>query len=356
VSTMPPMRPDFPDTLRTVLPMSPARETRPLPRRCVLAVLVGLVALAAPAGAAAVGGAGGLPLKVWTRPAQPHAGTPFTVHLARAGGPDLDVSVCLESPSATAGCRTARFQGGRGRVTFTAPRTGSWTLVTRAPGFRAERELVISPIRKKLHVLAVGDSLMTPVARRLGRVLRGAARVDDDVHFGTSLSRPFVLDWPAQAQRTAPAVRPDVVVVLLGASEGLPFGAVGCCGADWSAEYALRAGAMMRSYAQGGAAQVYWLTLPATRDVERHPALLAVNLGLQLAADGLGPAASVLDLAGALTPGFAFRRSMRVDGTSTRVRAQDGVHLTRGGAIVAGHVVLSAMRRDAVLREPSRGR
>jgi hypothetical protein len=311
---------------------------------------LGLAAVDAPAGAAPR-------FSLSAHPGRPHAGARFTVHVSdRSRVAALDASVCIAAPPETAACQTVRLQRGRGHATFRAPHAGRWTLTLDAAGARAQRELVVRPIGRRLSVIAAGDSLMAPVARQFTRRLRGRARVVHDVHFGTSLSRPYLLDWPAEAQATARRLRPDVVVLLLGASDGLPFGDVRCCGADWSAQYAVRARSMMRAYLQDGAAQVYWLTLPASRDVDRHPALLAVNQGLLLAADGLGPSAHVLDLAGALTPGFVFRGTMRVDGASVRVRADDGLHLTRAGAVVAGHLVLADMRRQAVLAEPSRGR
>jgi hypothetical protein len=122
-----------------------------------------------------------------------------------------------------------------------------------------------------------------------------------------------------------------------------------CCGAPWVAEYAKRARAMMRSYARGGRARIYWLLLPAARSGIFRETFPAVNAGIRRAAAGLADDVRLVELDEFFTPGGRFRSSMKVGGKLVRVRQEDGVHLNVAGAELAAGQVARAMRRDRLL-------
>jgi hypothetical protein len=139
-------------------------------------------------------------------------------------------------------------------------------------------------------------------------------------------------------------------VMFLGANDGFRMAGADCCGMPWIAEYARRAREMMRAYARGGRARVYWLLLPAPRDGFFRETFPAVNAGLRQAAAGLEDDVRLIELDKVFTPGGLYRKSMRIDGKLVRVRQRDGVHLSAPGAKLAARVVVAALRRDRMLR------
>ena len=75
-----------------------------------------------------------------------------------------------------------------------------------------------------------------------------------------------------------------------------------------------------------------------------------MNAAIRRAAAAQPRAVRVIDLARVFTPGGRFRESMRVHGRLTRVRQEDGVHLSTAGASVAASVVIRALREERIAR------
>ena len=175
-------------------------------------------------------------------------------------------------------------------------------------------------------------------------------RVSHDARISTGISKPGMLDWQALARRQARKLRPDVTVVFLGANDGFPMAGADCCGQAWIAEYARRAGRMMRAYARHDAGRVYWALLPAASHGFFREVFPAVNAAIRRAAAARPRAVRVIDFARVFTPGGRFRESMRVHGRITRVRQGDGVHLNTAGASVAASVLIRALRGERILR------
>jgi uncharacterized protein len=208
-----------------------------------------------------------------------------------------------------------------------------------------------APRGGRLRVLATGDSMIQIIDSYLQqRIGSGPARVRSDAHISTGISKPSMLDWPAHAMRRARGMRPDVTVMFLGANDGFPMAGAACCGRAWRVEYARRARAMMRTYARGGRARVYWLLLPAPRGGNFRKVYFAVNAALRRAARGLEDDVRLIDLVEVFTPGWRYRDSMQVGGRTVRVRQDDGVHLNTTGASLAATLVIRAMRHDRILR------
>jgi hypothetical protein len=285
---------------------------------------------------------------------RPRAGHRFAVRLRdrwHLGGPGL--KVCLVGPVATAACRKGYLHRlAATPVHFDAPHPGRWTVTVQGAGMSATRQLTVLPANgTKLRVLATGDSLMIRVARHINRQIhRKPVIVSRDIHFGAGISHNFVYDWrKASRRQTASAHPPDIVILFLGGTEGPAFGAVACCGPDWIEIYRRRARQIMKTYLREGAAQVYWLNLPAPADPERVPAFKAANQGLALAVNGFEPWVRVLDEAALLTPGFVYRYSAVINGQTVILRQSDGLHLSRVGAIMSAQMVQQAMHTDGVL-------
>jgi lysophospholipase L1-like esterase len=210
------------------------------------------------------------------------------------------------------------------------------------------------PPRRPLRTLLVtGDSLSTPLDVELARRLTPqGVKVVRDPHLGTAVSKALAVDWGRLAASQVRRERPDGVVVFIGANEGFPMpGAEGedveCCGADWAAIYANRVRRMMDTYRRGGAARVYWITVPAPRDPDRARISRVVDAAITVAAAPWRAQVRVIDTVPAFTPA-GYRDAMDVHGTRTIVREADGIHLNEAGSRLLSDIVLQRMGRDFV--------
>jgi hypothetical protein len=208
------------------------------------------------------------------------------------------------------------------------------------------------PRRPLRRLLVTGDSLSTPLDIELARKLSGrGVEVIREPHLGTALSKSFVVDWASLSATQVKRLRPDAVVVFIGANEGFPLKSAGgkqlqCCGPGWAAIYAFRVRRMMNTYRQRGAARVYWLTLPLPRAHARQEVAHAVNAAIDVASVPYRSTTRVLDIEPVFTPDNRYRDAMSVGGRNQIVREPDGIHLNDTGAEVAAGLVLDAVKRD----------
>ncbi|HSS34164.1 MAG TPA: hypothetical protein VLL27_12870 [Solirubrobacterales bacterium] len=207
--------------------------------------------------------------------------------------------------------------------------------------------------RHQLHKLLVtGDSLSTPLDLELAqRLTPDGVEVIRDPHLATGISRSDIVDWAKLSATQVADDHPEAIVIFIGANEGLPMPGpngedVSCCGPEWAAIWANRARVLMDNYRQGGAAKVYWLTVPTARDPDRKPIVDAVDAAVQAAAAPWRDQVRVLDMSAIFTPGDRFRNAMEVDGSETIVREPDGIHLNQAGSAVAAEAVEAALERD----------
>lgn len=211
--------------------------------------------------------------------------------------------------------------------------------------------------RKKLPalrtLLVTGDSMSQPLDAELARRLAdaGGVRTERDAHLGTAISATELLDWGKVSVRQTRRVRPDAVVMFIGANDAFPLKAedgsqVNCCSAQWAALYATRVRRMMDTYRRNGAARVYWLLLPYARSAARRPIIKTVNAAIAVAAQPLRSQVRLLDMSAVFTPGGRYRAAMKVDGRQTIVRDPDGLHLNEEGAALAADLVEARLRAD----------
>jgi lysophospholipase L1-like esterase len=253
--------------------------------------------------------------------------------------------VCTRAPGERARCRKLR----PGRVSYRALRPGLHRVTLDTRWQRIRRTVRAANPGGRLTVLATGDSMVQIIDSFLKqRIGGGRVRVRSDARISTGISKPSLLDWQAHAERQARS-RPDAVVMFIGANDGFPMAGADCCGAAWIAEYARRARRMVRTYARGGRARVYWLLLPAPRGGFFRRIFPAVNAALRRAARGLRNDVRLIDLPRVFTPGGRYRDSMKVGGEVVRVRQDDGVHLNTTGASLAADIVIRALRGDRML-------
>jgi lysophospholipase L1-like esterase len=231
--------------------------------------------------------------------------------------------------------------------------SGGFTAATGGGGAITADAFDLRPApRRPLHTLLVtGDSMSMPLDADLARLLapRGV-KVIRDPHLGTGISKPFVVDWGELSRQQVRKDRPDAVVVFIGANEGFPLPGPGkrqiqCCGAGWAAIYAGRARAMADTYRRGGAARVYWITLPLPREAARQAISRTVNAAIDVAVEPWRSQVRVIDTVPTFTP-HGYRDAMPVGGRNTIVRQPDGIHLNNAGAALLAGIVLARVDRD----------
>jgi hypothetical protein len=234
-----------------------------------------------------------------------------------------------------------------------ARRTGTAPVppVTPAAFDPAEIGAKPEPRRRLRTLLVTGDSLSTPLDVQLARRLSSqGVEVVRDPHLGTGISKSFTVDWGQLAASQVRRHRPDAVVAFIGANEGFPMPGDGgrqmqCCGAGWAAIYATRVRQIADTYRRGGAARVYWITLPTPRDPDRQKISRVVNAAIAVAVAPWRAHVRVIDAVKTFTPD-GYRDAMDVRGTRTIVREADGIHLNEAGSEVAASVVQRALAAD----------
>ena len=310
-----------PDDRRRAHPPATARDAM----RCMLLVLAVLVAFGGDSvHHAAADAPAGVRRDVLSAVASPAGWVadhlPFAAAADQVAGwfsPDAGVGGSADGSFHTsAGSGTARV----------APQAFDGALVGAAQQPRVLRSLRVT-----------GDSMSQPLDAQLARDLAGdGVRTTRDVHLGSGISKPFLVDWGKLAEQQARTKQPDATVVFLGANEGFPMrgpgGEVRCCGAAWAAEYATRVRAMMDAYRRGGAGRVYWILLPAPQDAGRARVARTVNAAVRVAAGAFGAQVAVVDAAALFTPGGRYRSAMPVGDRHRIVRRPDGIHLNDEGA------------------------
>jgi lysophospholipase L1-like esterase len=241
--------------------------------------------------------------------------------------------------------------GGFAYVSSTTAATGAVSPVT-PDAFDPVSLGQAGPPPRPLHTLLVtGDSMSQPLDQDLAqRLAPKGIRVVRDPHLGTGISTTFILDWGKEAVAQVRQYHPDAVVMFIGANEGYSMagpggGQVACCSPVWAAIYANRVRAMMNIYRQAGAAQIYWLTLPAPRDSARQKISRVVNAADIVAAQPWASQVHILDTVPIFTPGFVYRDAMTVGGQPTIIRMPDGIHLNDAGSNVAADAVLAQLRQ-----------
>jgi hypothetical protein len=263
---------------------------------------------------------------------------------------DVPAQLCLVPLAGRPRCQNASPGSQRVRVPGTYP--GRWTLSARV-GEEDSRALVVRPRARRLVVLAVGDSLVKPVVTGMRDDLRRRADVvvRKEVHHGSGLTRDEI-DWIPHARKVAARVRPDVVLVFMGAGDGYPIDGVHCCEPPWIKRYVPLQRRMIRAFAQEGRTRVYWSLLPApapSRGNLRY-AWAALNQAFTLAT--ADDSARLFDTNPMLSPGFEYRRRMRWHGRSWAVRRSDGFHLSLAGGRIVADAFLRQLRADGIDNPP----
>jgi hypothetical protein len=214
---------------------------------------------------------------------------------------------------------------------------------------------VLRPVthRFPLRLLITGDSLPGYLGPALLYDLsrRGPTTGWTEVHDGTGLTRPDVLNWPSVAQRQVRQYHPDAVVVLMGGNDFqnmvVARGRVLVAGTDaWAREYQRRALACMRIWVQSsGAHRVYWLSLPPSRNPVWAYDDGRINAALQAAAKQV-PGVEYVNVLGPITNHGHYTDTVLYAGHYLVIREPDGVHLNVTGSNIVADEVAPLIARE----------
>ena len=193
------------------------------------------------------------------------------------------------------------------------------------------------PTRKDpLSVWVGGDSLTSEFGPALSDRLARTDRAEADVEFrfSTGLARPDFYNWPARLREVIDKTDPDVFAVMFGANDGqnlevrgevLTFGTP-----QWRSEYAKRVAAVVDRLATDGRT-LYWIGQPIMASPDFDAKMAALNDVYREQARGRDDV-EYIDTRDLFSDDGAFSAYLPDDsGTSTLMRQQDGVHLTRAG-------------------------
>ncbi len=194
-------------------------------------------------------------------------------------------------------------------------------------------------------ILVVGDSQAQGLAAGLQRQVRGDAswRVIDRSRIATGLCSPSRFDWPAAAPGIGEAERGAIAVVMFGANDRPPVRLHGEIDERLSATFCVSYGAHVQAIAQGlkrSCAGVIWVGHPIVRDPAYAEDMALLNR--LYAAQSMAAGASwfpswplFTDAEGNYAP-----YGKGLDGQTTRLRADDGVHCTGPGYDVLARALL----------------
>lgn len=193
-----------------------------------------------------------------------------------------------------------------------------------------------SPPEPPMRLLVLGDSQAQGLAAGLQRAFRAdrTMRVLDHSRIGSGLITRQGYEWPVQARAIAQDEKADLALVMFGANDRPPVRANGQVSPKLLAAFRDSYGAHVRDLVAGvraSGAAVIWIGHPIVREAEFTEDMRLLNELFQANATAAGaefvPSWDMfVDAEGAYSaygPGL--------DGSTTRLRADDGVHLTPAG-------------------------
>ncbi len=204
-------------------------------------------------------------------------------------------------------------------------------------------------------VLVLGGSTMTgALGSYLEKALREAGyEPRRKAKSSSGLARPDFFDWQAEASKLYASFHPHATLVMFGGNDGqglrmpassdrewIRWGEEG-----WTEEYTRRVDAFADTLAPNGE-HLFWLGMPAMRQAKLDARIRHMNsiFEARMAARRNG---HYIETRSVLSGGSdRYADSIRIDGKMVRVRAPDGMHLARGGAILLVEHVIPRIREQ----------
>jgi uncharacterized protein len=203
-----------------------------------------------------------------------------------------------------------------------------------------------------LRTLLVGDSTMTAVGGALTRQLAatGVATSRLDARPATGFSRPDYFDWPTRLVQLTADEQPHLTIAMFGGNDAQGFefeGEVHPFGSEsWLRIYRARVATAMDLLGADGRL-VVWIGQPAMRSSAFDAKMQTLNEIYRSEADAR-PGVTFLDARPVLAGpdgGYAEYRTA-TDGSRSRIRDGDGIHLSVAGAELLAAAALADVLAD----------
>ncbi len=190
-------------------------------------------------------------------------------------------------------------------------------------------------------VVVIGDSLSIGLGKEIERVF--AAR--DDVAFtrlgkvSSGLAKPEFFDWEKSAAKLAATVRPDVIVVMIGANDNKNLASpdgrtIYFTDPAWDEAYAARAAQLADACrAHDPAARIYWVGAPVMADPALDRDIRRINAAVETMC-GRKDNCVYIDTRNVLADGEGRFAPLAASptGEMAAIRLDDGVHVTAAGS------------------------
>lgn len=226
---------------------------------------------------------------------------------------------------------------------------------TEAPSPSPEPSPTRGPITAEdpLTMYIGGDSMVGQFGGALEDLADDTGRIavtEVKYEFGSGLSRPDFVDWPARLQGVSRSQEPEVMVLFFGGNDAQPLKLDGVVhepeAPEWQAEYRSRVAALMDQLVADGHA-VYWMGMPIPRSDTlqvRHAILNEIFSSEADVHDGVTFVPS-WDLFAGPDGGFSEYLPNR-NGDVVDMRLDDGIHLTTAGAYRLARVAIARIIED----------
>ncbi len=175
--------------------------------------------------------------------------------------------------------------------------------------------------------------------------------------FGSGLSRPDFVDWPARLAGVSEEQDPDVVVLYFGGNDAQPLELDGTVyepeDDEWQAEYRSRVAGLMDQLDAAGH-HVYWMGMPIPRSETMVRRLGMLNDIYESEAAGRDAVRFVPSWDLFAGPDGQYSEYLEDDdGNLVDMRLQDGIHLTTAGAFRIARVTIARIIEDFDIDVPA---
>ena len=168
--------------------------------------------------------------------------------------------------------------------------------------------------------------------------------------FGSGLSRPDFIDWPALLEQVSAEQDPDVIVLYFGGNDAQPLEIDGTVrepeDPQWQAEYRVRVAALMDQLSDAGH-HVYWMGLPVPRSDTMVRRFRMLNEIYDSEASERPAVTFVPSWDLFAGPDGGYSEYLEDDsGDLVDMRLDDGIHYTTAGAFRIARVAVAQLVDD----------
>jgi hypothetical protein len=214
-------------------------------------------------------------------------------------------------------------------------------------------------IQPPAEVVVFGDSQAQGLAAGLQRALRHVHgwKVENRTKPGTAISQENTYDWPAVIAAYKPGEHVTTAVMMFGGNDRMPIrpvtgGVIRFRTQAWHDEYRARVAAILRTLS-ADKLRIIWVSDPICRDDSYSADMDYLNGVYKDVVSGTGATFFDIWTAVADPAGKFVAYGPALDGTTQRLRLDDGIHFTPTGYDILAAKVLQLMAAPPAKLEKS---